>query len=162
MTGLRAVPLTLREANDFVRQHHRHHGAVIGHKLAIGAEWQGRLIAVAVLGRPVSRHRDDGHTLEALRICTDGVKRPLGRNRHGKPCFVNAASFLYARCRKIAAAMGCQLGTYILESETGVSLKAAGYRWVHATDGGSWDRPSRPRERSGHPESPKQLFEAFA
>jgi len=35
---IRAVPLSLREANAFVKLHHRHHGEVDGHKLAFGAE----------------------------------------------------------------------------------------------------------------------------
>lgn len=161
MSGLRAVPLSLREANEFVRQHHRHHGVVEGHKLAFGAEWNGKLIAVAILGRPVSRGRDDGANLEALRICTDGVKRPIGKNRRGQICFVNAASFLYGRARKIAAAMGCELGTYILETESGVSLKAAGYSFKHKTEGGSWDTPAR-RRQDKHPIEPKLLFEARA
>lgn len=134
MTALRAVPLSLREANVFVRQHHRHHGEVQGHKLAIGAEWSGKLIAVAILGRPIARNRDDGATLEALRLCTDGVKRPLGKNRSGQVAFVNAASFLYGRAAKIAAAMGCRIGTYILEDERGTSVQAAGYRFNFQTD----------------------------
>lgn len=156
--GLKAVPLSLREANDFVKRHHRHHGAVEGHKLAFGAEWNGKLIAVAILGRPVARNRDDGATLEALRLCTDGVKRPLGKNRSGQITLVNAASFLYGRAARIAAAMGCRIGTYILEDERGVSLKAAGYSFVVKTEGGSWDRQSRRRE-DHHPIEPKQLFE---
>lgn len=32
-----AVPLSLDAANEFVRQHHRHHAPVIGHKFSIGA-----------------------------------------------------------------------------------------------------------------------------
>jgi len=161
VSELRAVPLSLREANDFVRDHHRHHGESEGHKLAIGAEWRGKLIAVAIISRPVSRHRDDRTTLEAVRICTDGVKRPLGRdNRRGDVMFVNAASFLYGRCAKIAAAMGCKIGTYILENEDGVSLKAAGYRFVRKTKGGHWNRRSRSRDPHAHPTEPKLLFEA--
>lgn len=160
MTSLVAAPLTLREANAFVKRHHRHHGPVRGQKLAIGAMWEGELIAVAILGRPVSRMRDDGRKLETLRLCTDGVKRPLGReNRRGEPMFVNAASFLHGRARKVAAAMGCSLGTYILESEHGISLIAAGYRYVRRTAGGSWDVPSR-RRIDKHPTEPKLLFEA--
>lgn len=161
MIGLRAEPLSLREANAFVRQHHRHHGEVQGHKLAIGAEWNGKLIAVAILGRPVGRNRDDGSTLEALRLCTDGVKRPLGKNRRGQVTFVNAASFLYGRAARIASAMGCRIGTYILEDERGVSVRAAGYLFVEKTAGGTWDRANRRRvDRS--PIEPKQLFERGA
>ena len=33
---LEIVPMTLREANAFVEQNHRHHGPVAGHKFSIG------------------------------------------------------------------------------------------------------------------------------
>lgn len=153
-----AIPLTLREANTFVSQHHRHHGPTRGFKLAIGAQWNGELIAVAILGRPVSRIRDNGKNLETLRLCTDGIKRPVGVNRHGAPTFVNAASFLYGRARKVASALGCAIGTYILESEDGISVKAAGYQFSHKTAGGSWDTPTR-RRIDHHPIEPKLLYE---
>lgn len=156
---LLAVPLTLRQANAFVEQHHRHHGPVRGFKLAVGAEWKGELIAVAILGRPVSRVRQADRKLEVVRLCTDGVRREVGVNRHGQPAYVNAASFLYARMRKIAAAMGCEIGTYILECESGISVRAAGYSFTHKTAGGSWDTPSR-RRTDTHPIEPKLLFEA--
>ena len=29
---LEICPMTLKEANAYVEQHHRHHGAVVGHK----------------------------------------------------------------------------------------------------------------------------------
>jgi hypothetical protein len=35
--------------------------------------------------------------------------------------------------------------TYTLESESGASLKAAGFTLDGVTDGGSWDRPARRR-----------------
>jgi hypothetical protein len=49
--------------------------------------------------------------------------------------------------------------TYILASEPGTSLKAAGWRFVRTTDGGSWSCESRPRTDK-HPLEPKQLWEA--
>lgn len=33
---LEVVPITLREANAFVEQNHRHHGPTVGHKFSIG------------------------------------------------------------------------------------------------------------------------------
>ena len=33
---LELIPMTLREANAFVEQHHRHHKPVVGHKFSIG------------------------------------------------------------------------------------------------------------------------------
>jgi hypothetical protein len=72
---LNIVPITLREANDYVNKYHRHHGAVVGCKFAIGLQDKGgSLVGVAICGRPVSRYYDDGFTLEINRVCTDGTR----------------------------------------------------------------------------------------
>ena len=90
--------------------------------------------------------RDDGATLEVTRLCTDGTK--------------NACSMLYAAAWRAARAMGYKrIGTYILDSEVGTSLAAAGWRLVHKTSGDTWSRTSRPREDK-HPLGVKQLWEA--
>ena len=69
------VPLTLKCANDFVIQNHRHHGKVQGCKFCIGAvDEKGKLRGVAITGRPVSRYLDNGTTAEITRLCTDGFK----------------------------------------------------------------------------------------
>ena len=52
---LTLIPVSLAQANEFVRQHHRHHKPVAGHKFSIGCSENGRLCAVAIVGRPVSR-----------------------------------------------------------------------------------------------------------
>lgn len=94
----------------------------------------GVLVGVAQVGRPLARMLCDGKTLEVLRCCTDGTK--------------NACTFLYSRCARIAQEMGYErIITYILESETGISLKASGWHCEDDSCGGSsWDRPSRPRD----------------
>lgn len=72
--GLRVVPLTLKEANDFVRRVHRHHKPTIGGKFAIGvADADGEVRGVAIAGRPVSRMLDNGWTIEVNRVATDGA-----------------------------------------------------------------------------------------
>jgi hypothetical protein len=110
---MEAVPLRLREANEFVGQHHRHNRPTVGSKFALGAVQDGKLVGVAVAGRPVARRLDDGTTLEILRVATDGTP--------------NACSFLYARCAKIARLMGYErVITYTLASEGGASLRAVG------------------------------------
>ena len=60
-------PITLREAQNFVEQHHRHHKAPQGHKFSIGLRAAGQLIGVIIAGRPVSRYMDDTKTLEVTR-----------------------------------------------------------------------------------------------
>ena len=61
-------PLTLADANAFVTLHHRHNKKVQGHKFSIGATENNNLVGVAIIGRPVSRHLDDGLTMEVTRL----------------------------------------------------------------------------------------------
>lgn len=113
-TMLEVKPISLAKANAYIIENHRHHDKVQGHKFSESC-WDGeRLVGVAVVGRPVSRHLDDGETLEVTRLCTDGT--------------YNACSILYARCAKIAKDMGYKkIITYILDTEGGTSLKASGW-----------------------------------
>lgn len=74
----------------------------------------------------------------------------------------NACSFLYAAAARAAFALGyARIGTYILKSEPGTSLKAAGWKLIGETPGRSWSVPSRPRADK-HPLEPKLLFELAA
>lgn len=132
MKNIKAVPLELKQANDFVDAFHRHHQPVIRDKFRIGATINGELVGVVQVARPKARMLDDGGTVEVVRLCTDGTK--------------DVCSFLYARAARIAKEMGYdRIITYILESESGTSLKASGWNYECMTDGGSWNRPSRER-----------------
>ena len=107
-------PITFREACSFIDRHHRHHRATVGHKFSIGLFDNNQLVGVAVCGRPVSRHLDNGTTCEVNRLCTDGTR--------------NACSMLYGACCRIAREMGYKkIITYILESENGASLRAGNF-----------------------------------
>ena len=57
---LEVVPITLKEANAFVEQNHRHHGPTVGHKFSIGLSDGEKIVGVAIVGRPVARHLDAG------------------------------------------------------------------------------------------------------
>ena len=133
---MKIVPITLKQANDFVIKNHRHHGKVQGCKFCIGAvDNNGELRGVAITGRPVSRYLDNGTTAEITRLCTDGYK--------------NACSFLYAACFRVAKEMGYEkIITYILVNEDGASLKAAGWIEQGICGGGNWNVKSRPRNNS--------------
>lgn len=145
---LRLAPIKLAEANAFVAERHRHHGKVVGHKFSLAAYAEHGLAGVAIIGRPVSRHRDDGATLEVTRLCTDGTR--------------NACSFLYGAAARAAFALGYRrIGTYILASENGASLRASNWRLIGETPGRSWSVPSRPRD-DAHPIGKKLLFELEA
>lgn len=140
------VPIGLREANEWVRRHHRHHKPSQGHKFSVAlADGFGRIHAVAIVGRPRARHLDRGWTAEVLRVCSDG--------------FPNACSALYATCWRAARAMGYRrLITYTLPAEGGGSLEAANWKLVGEAGGGSWSRADRPRIDS-HPTEQKSLWE---
>ena len=133
---MKAIPIELKEANEFVERLHRHHDPIHRDKFRIGCEQNNKLVGVAQLARPVSRMLDDGKTIEVVRLCTDGTP--------------DACSFLYGRAARIAKEMGySKIITYILETETGTSLKASGWHKEADTVGGNWSRPSRPRDLIG-------------
>lgn len=125
------VPITLAEANAFVEQNHRHHKPVVGHKFSVAVAQDESVVGVAIVGRPVSRYMDDGWTLEVNRCCTDGTR--------------NACSMLYAAAWRAARAMGYKkVITYILDTENGASVKAAGYRCIGLAGGERWTGKRRP------------------
>lgn len=125
------VPINLKEANAFVSAYHRHHGPVTGHKFSIGLSDGENIVGVVIVGRPVSRYLDDSWTLEVNRLCTDGSR--------------NACSMLYGAAWRAARAMGYKrLITYILENETGGSLRAAGWKCIGQAGGLRWTGKRRP------------------
>lgn len=139
-----AIPLELSAANEFVAKLHRHHDPVYRDKFRVGAVLNGKLVGVVQVGRPVSRNLDDGKTVEVVRLCTDGTK--------------DVCSFLYAKAARIAKEMGYEkIITYILESENGISLKAAGWEQEAVTKGGEWNRKNRPRNTTA-PTVPKKRY----
>ncbi|HLI38900.1 MAG TPA: XF1762 family protein [Streptosporangiaceae bacterium] len=72
---LHLVPVTWRDAAAFTADWHRHHAPPPGMKFAAGAaDEAGVLVGVAITGRPVARHLDDGYTLEVTRLTTDGTR----------------------------------------------------------------------------------------
>jgi hypothetical protein len=130
---MEAIPIHIRAANDFVKQHHRHSLPTVGGKFAVGVEEDGKLVGVAIAGRPVARKLDDGKTLEILRVCTDGTP--------------NANSFLYSRIKRIGQLMGYQkFISYTLAEEAGASLKAVGAQVVSQVKPKEWSVPSRKRK----------------
>lgn len=145
---LELAPIAFRDASAFVRERHRHHVPPTGHKFSLAAYANSELVGVAIVGRPVARMRDDGATLEVTRLCTNGHR--------------NACSFLYGAAARAAFALGYRrIGTYILKSEPGTSLKAAGWKLLGERGGGSWSRQDRLRT-DRHPVEPKLLFELEA
>ena len=127
---LTIVPLSLRQANEVVAQLHRHHKPARGHKFSIGVHDGEHLVGAAIVGRPVARAYDDGHTLEVNRTVTDGTP--------------NANSALYGAAWRIAREMGYdRLITYTQDGESGASLRGAGWKIVgQRPPRGSWSESS--------------------
>lgn len=125
-------PITLKDANKYVAQYHRHNIPTNGHKFSIACYDGERLCGVAIAGQPIARKLDDGKTIEIRRVCTDGTK--------------NACSILYGACSRCAKEMGYKrVITYTLNSEPGTSLKASGFVNMGKAGGRSWDMPGRQR-----------------
>lgn len=124
--GLRLVPVSQRQAKDFVAQHHRHNEPPLTVVFSVGVENGDGLVGVAMVGIPKARMSMDGRTLEVNRTCTTGAK--------------NANSMLYGACARAAKALGWErLLTYTLPSESGASLRATGWTDLGEIDaGGSW------------------------
>lgn len=132
---LRIVPVSLDEANAFVRRLHRHNDALPGCKFSVGVADGDKLVGVAIVGNPSAPALQKVHGLiEIRRVCTDGTH--------------NACSKLYGTARRAARAMGHHpVITYTLPSEGGASLRAAGFTLDKADAGGrskDWhNRPGR-------------------
>ena len=146
--GLYIVPIRFKEACQFVRRYHRHHKPPVGHICSVACANEDRIVGVAIIGRPVARALDNGLTAEVTRLCADGTK--------------NVCSMLYATAWRAVRALGYKkLITYILDSEPGTSLRAAGWKTIGKCGGGSWDRKERPRV-DDHPTQQKIRFERTA
>ncbi|HZJ66957.1 MAG TPA: XF1762 family protein [Kofleriaceae bacterium] len=139
-----ARALTRDQANAYIVAHHRHHKRVTGHRFIVGAVLAGELVGVMVAGRPRARRIDQYAHVEVSRLCTEGEP--------------NVCSFLYSRAARVARELGfASCFTAILESESGASLRAAGWVYAYTTKGGTQDRPSRPRVDKS-PTTPKSIW----
>lgn len=145
---VRSVPLTLAQANDLVARWHRHHEPAHAHRYSIGALKQGRLVGAVIVARPRARLTPQYEVAEVVRLVTDGTR--------------NAPSFLYARAARVADEMGFyKIQTFILESESGDSLRAAGWVFDGWSEGGEFDRPSRSRKPATYPTERKQRWAKY-
>jgi hypothetical protein len=145
MRTLTIMPLTLKQANELVGLLHRHHKRVVGHRFSLGCKSKKGLCGAAIVGRPVARELDPYMVAEVTRLVTDGTP--------------NACSFLYSACARVAREMGFKvIQSYILGSEPGTSLKAAGWILAGVTSGGNWNHSWRKGRREDQPMEPKQIW----
>lgn len=149
------VPMTLAQANEMVARLHRHHKPVVGHRFSLGAELHGKLVGAAIVGRPVAANGDTNvrqyRIASVTRLVTDGTP--------------NACSFLYSAAARVAREMGFEeIETFILDSEPGTSLRAAGWSLASRSPARSWDGRRGQMDLDGHtrrtdqPECDKQRW----
>jgi hypothetical protein len=138
--SLRVVPVELSEANALVAQWHRHHQPSQGHRFSLGVvDEDGVWHGACIVGRPVARLAGSPRAvLEVVRLVTDGTR--------------NGCSILYAAAARAGQAMGYErIQTYILDSETGASLRASGWEWEGAAGGGQWKHTDGKPRRTDQP-----------
>lgn len=142
---LRIVHLELSELNALVAALHRHHKPVRGHRFSIGVTDSDVLVGGASIGRPVARNTDQQTVIEVTRLVTDGTK--------------NACSALYAAAARAGKELGYErIQTFILASEPGTSLIAAGWTFDGVSKGGNWTRVSKPDRRQDQPQERKHRY----
>lgn len=135
MSVLRIVPISIRAAKAFVRDHHRHNPAVAGARTAIGLELDGVLVGVGLLGNPKARGlAEDRLCAEAVRVCV-AAGAPKG-----------SCSKISARLKRIWQLHGgVRFVSYNRTDESGASMRGAGMEPVAEVKGRQWSCPSRPR-----------------
>lgn len=147
---LSVIPTTLPIANGYVDKWHRHHAAIppgfAWFSVAVVAN--DKVCGVAIAGRPTNRNNCDKQTVEVLRLATDGTP--------------NACSALLGACARAAKAIGAwRVITYTLTSETGASLRGAGWTCEKEDTGASWwtHAGSRaPAKNRAHMSQPKSRW----
>ena len=103
------------------------------------------MVGAAIVGRPVARLVNWRTTVEVVRLVSDGTK--------------NACSILYAASARVAKELGYEkIQTYILDTETGVSLLASGWHCEAISTGGGNGWHSRPGRRDDQPKNTKQRW----
>lgn len=146
--SLHVRPATLKQLNATVATLHRHHKPVRGHRFSLMVvDADGMVRGACSVGRPVSRELDPYQVAEVTRLVTDGTK--------------NACSILYAAAARACKAMGFEtIQTYILDTEPGTSLRAAGWEHVRSTRGGDWNNSKAfaGKRRTDQPMGPKHCY----
>jgi len=115
---LEIVPMSLTSANAMVGDKHRHNAPLRSFLVfAVGVKRldTGVTCGAALIGHASSKVWEDGFTLEVRRAVTDGTP--------------NANSALYGAACRAAKALGYKrLLTFTLVSESGASLRGAGWK----------------------------------
>lgn len=135
-------PITVKAARAKVKEWHRHLPEVQGGLFAAQCVVNGECVGVAIAGNPARVWQGTGKIV-ITRVATNG--------------FENACSKLYGALARAAKALGYkEVWTYTLPSESGSSLRAAGFMDMGMSAGGEHSRPSRYRKPSVRPEQKRR------
>ena len=146
---LSIVPgLSREECRRFIRDYHGHNDPPLGDIFRLGAceIATGRIVGVALVGRPIARALQDGWTVEVLRVAVRRDMDPYLLDRG----FPGTCSFLYGAAWRAARALGYRrMQTYTLDRESGASLRAlAGWHPGEVIPGRGWGASSKARGRT--------------
>ena len=118
------VPISLREANEFLEQHSPQHKPMRGCTFCVGCALDGKLVGAAIVGRC----REDGQAVQIDRICATG-----GRAAYG---------MLYGAAARAAQALGYwRIIAFLWPDRPDSALRAAGWARADPVEG-SGTRPS--------------------
>ena len=118
------VPLSLREANDFLAKHSRSYRPMRGCKFCVGCALDGELAGAAIAGRC----REDGQAVQIDRIYATG-----GRTAYG---------MLYGAAARAAQALGYwRIIAFLRPDRPDSALRSAGWARADPVEG-SGTRPS--------------------
>ena len=113
------VPISLREANEYLAKHIRQCRPMPGCKFTVGCALDGELAGAAIVGRC----RDDAQTVQIDRIYTTG-----GRAAYG---------MLYGACARAAQALGYwRIIAFLPADRPDSALRAAGWARADPVDTG--------------------------
>lgn len=113
------VPISLKEANEYLAKHIRQYRSMPGCKFTVGCALDGELVGAAIVGRC----RDDSQALQIDRIYTTG-----GRTAYG---------MLYGAAARAAQALGYwKIIAFLPVDRPDSALRAAGWTRADPVDTG--------------------------
>jgi hypothetical protein len=143
---LEVIPVSWAQAREFIAQHHEHCAAPVGWRFGAAVRNGHQVIGVITVGNPVARAFAGRGVVEVNRLC---VRRDIASGLAW-----NACSLLYGWAAREAKRRGFwRVITYTLNSEPGITLRAAGWSvdvQVPARRTG-WDTATRRRDASRTP-----------
>ncbi len=117
------VPISLREANEFLEQHSSRHKPMRGCTFCVGCALDGKLVGAAIVGRC----REDSQAVQIDRICAT-----VGRAAYG---------MLYGAAARAAQALGYwRIIAFLRPDRPDSALRSAGWARADPVEG-SGTRP---------------------